>query len=421
MTARKRPLTPARAARLGVLALVALGVSNCGKSQREPRAAWRDQAEAACLSSRLVQTSSYVSLRGKSIDGPGTCGMNTPFRVAAFGNGAVSLNSAATLSCPIISTTERWLSEVVQTAAMNTLGAQVIEMRAGSYSCRTMNNGSGTRRMSEHAYGNALDIFSFRLNDGRTVTVKNGWRGAPDEQHFLREVFLGACERFSTVLGPGSDMFHYDHLHVDLARHNGGRKICRPAVKATPRPEFDKPMRGPEGWMGAQQGRQGEQETLTALAPVEARPVRRQIAQAPLMSPALTRAPGGPIMLPGSQGLPEELVVGDVEETGVVDGTERDPIDAENDPFALDKPGRSQPRGQSLYQEPPPVKAQPVAPLATTPRSQAPAITSRPLAPAPVTQPAQAYQAAPVTRPRASVGEPPTPPGWIVGPQSAVR
>ena len=134
----------------------------------------------------------------------------------------------------MVATTDKWLAEVVQPAAMNVLGAQVIEMRAGSYSCRAMNNGTGTSRTSEHAYGNAVDVFSFRLNDGRNITVKDGWRGSPEEQNFLREVFVGACEHFSTVLGPGADLFHYDHFHIDLARHSKGRHICKPVIKYTP-------------------------------------------------------------------------------------------------------------------------------------------------------------------------------------------
>ena len=42
--------------------------------------------------------------------------------------------------------------------------------------------------------------------DGR-ITVKNGWRGAPEEQGFLRDVQAAACDRFTTVLAPGSNGF----------------------------------------------------------------------------------------------------------------------------------------------------------------------------------------------------------------------
>ena len=57
------------------LGLLGTGLAGCGKFQKPQRAAWRDQAEAACLASRQVQLSAYVSLREKPIDGPGTCGI----------------------------------------------------------------------------------------------------------------------------------------------------------------------------------------------------------------------------------------------------------------------------------------------------------------------------------------------------------
>ena len=112
----------------------------------------------------------------------------------------------------------------------------MVDLRAGSYSCRPQNNRRGAK-LSEHSFGNALDIMAFHLADGREVTVLKGWRGNPREQDFLREVFVGACRYFATVLGPGADMFHYDHFHIDLARHDprGERTICKPILKFMPR------------------------------------------------------------------------------------------------------------------------------------------------------------------------------------------
>jgi hypothetical protein len=78
----------------------------------------------------------------------------------------------------------------------------------------------------------------FILADGREISVVKGWRGAdPTTQEFLREAFVGACRYFTTVLGPGSDAFHYDHFHIDLARHDprGQRRICKPILKFAPR------------------------------------------------------------------------------------------------------------------------------------------------------------------------------------------
>jgi len=41
-------------------------------------------------------------------------------------------------------------------------------------------------------------------------------------------VQLYACETFTTVLSPGYNAAHYDHIHVDLMRRASGHHPCRP-------------------------------------------------------------------------------------------------------------------------------------------------------------------------------------------------
>jgi hypothetical protein len=113
---------------------------------------------------------------------------------------------------------------------MKWLGAPVAEIRQiSAYSCRGMNGQPGAH-ISEHAFGNALDIGGFELADGRTISVVRDWsRGDDDARAFLMDVHAGSCRHFSTVLAPGSNPFHYNHIHVDLAlRGRTGRSICRP-------------------------------------------------------------------------------------------------------------------------------------------------------------------------------------------------
>ncbi|WP_201838254.1 extensin family protein [Microvirga zambiensis] len=217
------------------LSLTGLGLTGCGLFRFEQREPWRAQAEEACLSQRLVQPSAYMALSSK-IDGPGVCGMDHPFKVSAFNNGAVGLKSKVTLACPIIPQIDSWLDEIVRPAAQMYFGVPLADVKAGSYSCRPRNNQSGAKT-SEHAFGNAMDVMAFVLADGREINVERGWRGDPSEQEFLREAFVGACRYFTTVLAPGSDAFHYNHIHIDLARHDprGVRRICKPILKFTPR------------------------------------------------------------------------------------------------------------------------------------------------------------------------------------------
>jgi hypothetical protein len=245
---------------LSVLGLVALTLVGCSRYQKEQRAEWRATAENACLRSGVVKQTEHVKI-AKALEGPGTCGADHPIKVTAFtmanldvtasakgtggstvlsglggifsGKRAVlltKLNQEGTFTCPMYSAVDRWLEQVVQPAAMARFGQPVIELRTmGTYSCRRMNNGSSTARYSEHAFANAIDVGGFRLQDGSIVTVLNGWKGALEEQNFLREVHAGACSHFATVLGPGVAL-HHDHLHMDMARHGrrGDRSICRP-------------------------------------------------------------------------------------------------------------------------------------------------------------------------------------------------
>jgi Extensin-like protein C-terminus len=144
--------------------------------------------------------------------------------------GPVSVKPAATLACPIVSMLDRWFAESVQPAAQRWFGMRVVEIKQiSAYSCRGM-NGNPHAHISEHAFGNALDIAAFTLADGRRITVKDGWRGLPQEQGFLRDIQGGACQMFNTVLAPGSNSHHADHFHVDLMRRASGGVICEPAA-----------------------------------------------------------------------------------------------------------------------------------------------------------------------------------------------
>lgn len=238
----------------GIFALAMIVVlAGCGMFPGEKRAPWRGQAEAQCLARKLVKPSQFMQPM-KAINGPGSCGMDSPFRVTAILNGTVALKSRAVFACPMISALEQWVADSVQPAARQYYGVAVAEIHFGSYACRNMNNRAGGRR-SEHSFGNAADFMGMTLADGRRVNVKRGWRGSEADREFLRTIFVGACGQFGTVLGPGADAYHDDHLHMDLARHARGRTICRPVLKWSPAiPAPFEPGPGAVAQNGAQPG-----------------------------------------------------------------------------------------------------------------------------------------------------------------------
>jgi hypothetical protein len=172
------------------------------------------------------RTAPFSPRPGSSEVVPMSPSLGSPSRVAVATTASVS--PPATLACPIVSALDRWIADAVQPAAQKWFGQPVTGIRQiSAYSCRGM-NGNPNAHISEHAFGNALDIASFVLADGRVVTVERGWHGAPEEQGFLRDVQAAACELFTTVLAPGSNVYHYNHIHVDLMRRASGRSICEP-------------------------------------------------------------------------------------------------------------------------------------------------------------------------------------------------
>jgi len=202
----------------------------------------------------------------------------------------VAVTPAATLACPIVSALDHWVSDGVQPAAIRWFGSPVTEIKQiSAYSCRGM-VGSGGSSISEHAFGNALDIAAFTFADGRRITVQEGWHGTPEEQGFLRDVHLAACDNFTTVLAPGYNAAHYNHIHVDLMRRASGDRPCRPeamsgevaAAKARAtyagrqrNPAFTSSVRniaGPGRWQRAVPGEDGYVDSNDVLVPPEHRP-----------------------------------------------------------------------------------------------------------------------------------------------------
>ncbi len=117
------------------------------------------------------------------------------------------------------------------------LGPQLAELGAplkaienyDSYDCRGMNRVVGAK-LSEHGKANALDVRSFTLADGRTVQPTN----PAVSRAFREQMRASACARFMTVLGPGSDGYHEEHIHVDLAERHSGYRICHWEMREPP-------------------------------------------------------------------------------------------------------------------------------------------------------------------------------------------
>ncbi len=233
-------------------------LAGCGFFGRAERPVWRAQAEDACFARKLV-TPSETIVPAPEIDGPGICGMTRPLHVSALANGAIAVDKVLTIDCPMIPALEAWLNDIVEPDAQARFGERVATVNVfGAYSCRSVDNIAGAQ-LSEHAFGNAVDVAGFTLADGRAIDFVHDWKKSDSQEAaFLHEAHAGACRYFTTVLGPGADVFHYNHIHLDLANHGstntGSRRICKPApapnllpAPATPdalppAPNIDEPL-----------------------------------------------------------------------------------------------------------------------------------------------------------------------------------
>jgi len=151
------------------------------------------------------------------------CGIAEPVSITRV-NG-LPLTQAATLDCDTARAFERWLREAAVPAMQRHGGGIARVQIAAHYTCRTRNNRPGAR-ISEHGRGRAIDISGFILANGERVAVLRNFRSGTYARA-LQQMHRAACGTFRTTLGPGSDRFHEDHFHYDLARHRGGGTYCR--------------------------------------------------------------------------------------------------------------------------------------------------------------------------------------------------
>ena len=131
------------------------------------------------------------------------------------------ISNIGPVRCELAQRFAGWAQFGVARAADQMLGSPLVRIETmGSYACRTI---AGSAKLSQHAHANAIDIAAFVLADGRRISVKQGWNGTNQERAFLRTIHSSACKRFGTVLGPGYNAAHHDHLHVDMS----GQGYCR--------------------------------------------------------------------------------------------------------------------------------------------------------------------------------------------------
>ena len=205
-----------------------LALSACGGRKDEqvvqrPNDAFKTADARMCLSDLKSKLVKFAALPNQ--DFSGGCRTIDTIKLMDFGTPTTNLGA---MTCPLASNFTAWAQNAVRPAAKQYLGSEVVRIETmGTYSCRNINGGRSDK-LSQHAFGNAIDISAFVLRDGRRLSVLNGWRGAKSEQEFLRRLHQSACKRFGTVLGPDYNSAHANHFHFDMAQSmKDGSAYCR--------------------------------------------------------------------------------------------------------------------------------------------------------------------------------------------------
>jgi hypothetical protein len=142
--------------------------------------------------------------------------------VVAHDGRRIAITPPATLRCPMAETVIHWVRDELTSIAAEFGGPLKSLMVDTSYECRSRNHVAGAK-LSEHGRANAIDVRGFTLADGTVVELTSPAL-KKEKLYLLREA---ACDRFTTVLGPGSDTYHENHVHFDIIERRGGYRICQ--------------------------------------------------------------------------------------------------------------------------------------------------------------------------------------------------
>lgn len=150
------------------------------------------------------------------------CGITD--RVVLRGIGNTSLSPVET-RCQTALRLAMWHTHGIAPAAERHFGQGIARIHhASSYNCRAMRTSNGTSgRLSTHATADSIDVSGVTLQDGRRLSLLNGWPAADTRGAFFRDLRNSACMWFRVTLGPDYNRLHADHFHL---QHTGWG-LCR--------------------------------------------------------------------------------------------------------------------------------------------------------------------------------------------------
>jgi hypothetical protein len=164
------------------------------------------------------------------VEATGQCAVADPVRIksVATPGGRVNLTEEPLLNCAFAHRFTTWLSDIAAPVVAAMAPARLESLVTGpGYECRNR-NGDSSGKISEHAFGNAIDIAGITLANRTRIEVPDVADPLSAHHRLLMALRLSACGYFTTVLGPGFNAAHASHYHFDLGQHgkSGNYRIC---------------------------------------------------------------------------------------------------------------------------------------------------------------------------------------------------
>jgi hypothetical protein len=188
-----------------------------------PKAESKPPEPSACRQALTEEIAIAPSI--PDIHGPGGCGGDDLVKLEAIvlpDKHRVAVTPPATLRCKMATEIADWVrTDVVGLTAALGSEPSVLD-NFDSYECRSFNRITGGH-LSEHGRANALDVRAIKLANGKSIELTDRTVARDLRERFLHSV----CARFMTVLGPGSDWYHEEHIHLDLMERRNNYKICQ--------------------------------------------------------------------------------------------------------------------------------------------------------------------------------------------------
>lgn len=163
--------------------------------------------------------------------GTGACSVRdaVKLRSMTIAGDVLKLPDQPTLTCGFALKFAGWIRQEADPAVKKATGTKIAALGTGPGLVCRGRNGDSSGKMSEHAFGNAVDIERLKLADGETIDIKDATTIGAKYQPVLATLRATACLYFTTVLGPGANEAHASHLHLDLAvrGRKGNHTLCQ--------------------------------------------------------------------------------------------------------------------------------------------------------------------------------------------------